>query len=532
MSSIITTNEQINMAHSIVNEWVGNANTYLGIGRVTAWDSGIIPQANNSTDALNDVWNRLFALVKLTAANFQLVIPRVDWVTGTIYSAYDNTIDMFTYSKYGAANGVVTTNTSNNVIVGTNTKFTLDFNPGNYIAYANTSNNSYEIKEVVSVNSNTSITVNSKPTFAVANIAGYNYSYTYPQFYNQFYVRNTYDQVYKCLFNNNGAMSTQMPQINLGGSLPSNPWIQTSDGYLWKYMYTIPSGLKQKFYTNQWMPVVDDPTVLASAQDGRIDVLQIVSPGTGYNGNVATSNAFIINITGDGTGANIAATVNSSGSITGYTIISGGYNYTYANVTVTTGASGSNANLRAVISPEGGHGSNSALELGATNMMLCVELPQTVGGIIPTGSSLTTAPVQYYQISVIQNPQLEATQKPATGTAYQTTTRISTGPLTAGYFFPIADTAYQGITASSATFTGTVVNWDSVNNIVYLNNIKGNFTPYSNFTSVLLGRNVTAFNISPPLIDPYTGVILYVQNRTAVSRSDQQTEQIKLVLEI
>ena len=163
MNSIITTNEQINMAQSIVNEWVGNANTYLGIGRVTAWDNNIIPQANNSTDALNDVWNRLFALVKLTAANFQLVIPRVDWVTGTVYDAYDNTTDMFTYSDYDAANGVVTTNTSNNVIVGTNTTFTLDFNPGNYIAYANTSNNSYEIKEVVSVNSNTSITVNSKP---------------------------------------------------------------------------------------------------------------------------------------------------------------------------------------------------------------------------------------------------------------------------------------------------------------------------------------------------------------------------------
>ena len=132
MSSIITTNEQINMAQSIVNEWVGDANTYLGIGRVTAWDNNIIPQANNSTDALNDVWNRLFALVKLTAANFQLVIPRVDWVTGTVYDAYDNTTDMFTYSDYDAANGVVTTNTSNNVIVGTNTTFTLDFNPGRH----------------------------------------------------------------------------------------------------------------------------------------------------------------------------------------------------------------------------------------------------------------------------------------------------------------------------------------------------------------------------------------------------------------
>jgi Bacteriophage T4, Gp8 len=534
MSSILTINESTNMAASLVYEWVTNSNTYMGIGRVTPWSSNTVPAANNSVDSYNNIFSRLFALVKITGANMQLVVPRVDWANNVVYSQYDNRTDMYTYFDYEQANGTITTNTSNSAIIGTNTTFFLDYNVGDFIAYSDTANASYQIKEVVSIASNTSLSVNSKPSLTLSNVSSYNYNDTYPHFYNQFYVRNSYDQVYKCLFNNNGAPSTVMPQINLGGQLPSNPWIETSDGYKWKYLYTIPSGLKQKFFTNEWMPVVNDPTVQSYAVPGRIDIVDIVAGGNGYNSNVATSNANILTVTGDGTGANIVAVVNSTGTITDYNILNGGRNYTYANISVSLGSTGDGtANLYPIISPQGGHGSNSALELGASNMMLTVELNGSMGGEIPFNSSLSPDPLSYYQVSIIQNPILANTGQPADGPIYQTTSKVYISPLTPGYLFKIADIAYQSPTdLNSATFKGTVVNWDNLNNIVYLNNLVGSFTPYSSFTSTSLGRTITAFSLIPPPIKIYTGEILYVQNRTAVSRSELQTEQIKIVLEI
>ena len=184
-----------------------------------------------------------------------------------------------------------------------------------------------------------------------------------------------------------------------------------------------------------------------------------------------------------------------------------------------------------LISPEGGHGSNVSLELGATNIMLCPQLNADETGHIPVGSGLSSNPFQYYQISIIQNPETSAnTSNVATSSVYNVTIGIYTGPVKAGSLFTMGDTAYQGASLNP-TFTGTIVNWDNVNNIIYLNNIRGSFTPYSQIQG-LLGGSATAFNEVPPGIQKYTGNILYVQNRAAVSRSTNQTEQIKLVIEI
>jgi hypothetical protein len=61
-----------------------------------------------------------------------------------------------------------------------------------------------------------------------------------------FYVRNKFDQIFKCLWNNNGAPSTDQPQF-LPGTFDSTFLIQTNDGYKWKFMYAINGGVKQKF---------------------------------------------------------------------------------------------------------------------------------------------------------------------------------------------------------------------------------------------------------------------------------------------
>ena len=63
----------------------------------------------------------------------------------------------------------------------------------------------------------------------------------------QFYVRNKFDQIFKCLWNNNNSQSTVEPQF-LPGTFDNSLLVKTSDGYKWKYMYSLDAGLKQKFF--------------------------------------------------------------------------------------------------------------------------------------------------------------------------------------------------------------------------------------------------------------------------------------------
>jgi hypothetical protein len=68
-------------------------------------------------------------------------------------------------------------------------------------------------------------------------------------FSKDFYVLTSSDNVYKCLDNNTGAVSTVQPT---GTSTSS---IETGDGYSWKFMYNLSSSVRENFLTNDWLPV-------------------------------------------------------------------------------------------------------------------------------------------------------------------------------------------------------------------------------------------------------------------------------------
>jgi hypothetical protein len=103
-----------------------------------------------------------------------------------------------------------------------------------------------------------------------------------------FYVLTEENNVYKCLYNNKGAASTVKPT---GFSTLS---FATSDGYIWKYMYTITLADANKWLTAEYMPVKtivsgDGSTesdrqlaVQNSAVNGAIHVVETNSTGTGY----------------------------------------------------------------------------------------------------------------------------------------------------------------------------------------------------------------------------------------------------------
>lgn len=99
----------------------------------------------------------------------------------------------------------------------------------------------------------------------------------------RFYVtvaRENERDVFKCLDNYNGARS-QVPPDKADISNFDEIY-RTSDGYIWKYMYTIPYADMEKFATRAYVPVVPNTSVTDSANNGSIDVVVVESKGAGY----------------------------------------------------------------------------------------------------------------------------------------------------------------------------------------------------------------------------------------------------------
>ena len=104
------------------------------------------------------------------------------------------------------------------------------------------------------------------------------YDDTDPDLYTKnFYVVNSANRVYKCLYNNNGAPSTHEPQLfNFNGDF------DTPDGYKWKYMFRISSADASKFMSADYIPVRTDNNVKFTAEPGAIHTILVTSSGSNY----------------------------------------------------------------------------------------------------------------------------------------------------------------------------------------------------------------------------------------------------------
>ena len=335
-----------------------------------------------------------------------------------------------------------------------------------------------------------------------------------------FYVKNKYDQVFKCLWNNNDEPSTVEPYFE-PGTYTANKMFQGQDGYKWKFMYTIDTGLKLKFMDREWMPVAigtNTPNpLITSAGAGSLDVINVFDGGSGYDpGNSVVE----IVITGDGTGA--AATANiQSGVIRDIVVTNPGSNYSYADITIKTGY-GANAVLKSSTSPVGGHGFDPISELGCDHVMLTCEFEGDENGLLPTD-------IDFHQLGIIVNPTTKQYNPTyANGIAYSTTTDIVVAP-GSDIGFQMDEVVYQGA-SNNPSFTATVLYFNQSTNLLKLINTKG--VPVIN--SPLFGQSTTStrtvLSYSLPNFAIYSGYLAYIENRTGVQRSDDGIEQLKFVL--
>jgi hypothetical protein len=91
-----------------------------------------------------------------------------------------------------------------------------------------------------------------------------------------FFVVNSSNNVYKCLFNNNEIPSTFEP------SYIGNTSVETGDGYKWKYMYTIDTADAIRFATPSFVPISPNTSIEQSAVGGTIEVILVDDGGSNY----------------------------------------------------------------------------------------------------------------------------------------------------------------------------------------------------------------------------------------------------------
>jgi hypothetical protein len=94
-----------------------------------------------------------------------------------------------------------------------------------------------------------------------------------------FYVVASDYSVYKCIDNFGGRPSIIQPSLKLTEGV-----FETSDGYTWKYMYTISPSSNALFTTVNFVPVVANTLVSDSSIPGTIDVYRVNNGGTNYQG--------------------------------------------------------------------------------------------------------------------------------------------------------------------------------------------------------------------------------------------------------
>lgn len=342
-----------------------------------------------------------------------------------------------------------------------------------------------------------------------------------------FVVTNDWN-VYKCISNNNGAVSTSKPS-----SISTTSSVPVADNYVWKYMYTLTDEERLRFVTDQYIPVKtlteDDGSlqwqVQNSAKFGTIEHIKVESGGSGYSTLVTP----IITITGDGTGAKATATVNTTTTaIERITITDPGINYTYANVSISPSVS-TPAVLRAVMSPPGGHGSNPAEELGGSNVLINVRLRGSEENVLDVQN-------EFRQVAIIKNPKLLGSEQLASNLVYSQTTTVLMSDGISDYAKD--EFVYQGASLDTASFRGIVASWNPANNILELINVVG--TP----TSDILTGDTTKVSRYPLInvesfiadsfiskdLEPYSGSLLYINNIQPVQRAEDQTEDFKITI--
>ena len=515
MAAIITDQIRILNAKNFVAGVSTSTNSYysfVGLTDPTAiqsdWDNDPPSPIDNFTNH-NDFWDTAIALKKINASDVKQVVKKNSWTSGTTYDYYRHDYSITNPPKHAQGTSLYSSN---------------------------------------------------------------------------FFVLNSDFRVYICLKNGtspeqpDGKPSLDEPTFT---DLEPKAAGTSGDGYIWKYLYTIKPSELIKFDSTEFMPVPadwatgsDNSSVRDNAIDGGIKVVVIQNRGVGLG--TANRTYTRVPIKGDGSGAECTVVVNADQQIGSVDITNQGSNYTFGTVDIVAGGlprPDSYPQLDVIIPPTGGHGADIYKELGATNAIVYSRIENdSENPDFITGNQIA-------RIGILENPKAFGSSSILTldkaSAAYAM--RLTGTGYSSATFTP--DTIITQTTGTGVTAIGKVISYDQITGVLkyWQDRTMAGFTtvgaatttPIYGFNadrftadvssggsvnitggSISLGIN-TAFDglstsinnktyylgqtftsgLSNPEVKKYSGNMLYIDHRPAITRSSNQKEDIKVILQ-
>jgi hypothetical protein len=401
------------------------------------------------------------------------------------------------------------------------------------------------------------------------------------------YIMTNERNVYKCLSNNNGTLSTVQPSGDYGSA---NGTIATADGYIWKYMYNVkPSN---KFLTDEWIPTPTNINKLdynlntTGIVPGQLSRIVVTNEGNNYTTVTKTACTFtfgastitlentsnlVANMSVSGTGIasgthiqsidvpTVTITLSSQTSANGggsnvsntltfstrvyiegdgdsalatptvqdekiKNIVLTSFGRNYDYANVSIFGNGTGAAARAVIPPKFGHGFEPAKELSANNILVSTK----IGELDSTENGVISSQTSFRQYGLIRNPYKYGQTIPVNNeTASRVISQTTNITVVSGSSYELDEFVYQG-NINDATFYGFVHSQDA--NLVRLTGVVGNPTVGLRLIGANSSASRTMVAVSNPEFEPYTGDMLYINNIQKIERTDGQAENIKFVV--
>ena len=542
-----------------------------------------------------DYWRSMIAAKKLSSADVSHIIPRVNWQTSTSYSAYSHTTnDLFANNFYvvtddlnvykclqnNIANGVSTikpTGTSSGLIELTDgykwkymytispqeiLKFTTsEYIPVKKIGNLNDGSAQYSVEQasvdgsidIINRTSNgnflielsagpTDVTGNENRDFVVGEIltgsssgnkgtvisfdSGANSLVYFPN------GNSLMSNSEIIVGNTSGAQATLSQDVVSSYKFTENVFASVTNTTVLQ-LSTDANTTSDSVYVGSTLYITNNAgrgeqsTITAydsSLRRVTIATAFTVSPNTSSGYTIGPT----ITISGDGQNAKARAVGNSSFGVKEILVTNKGTNYTSATVNVSANSShGSGATATPIISPVGGHGFNSIEELGGNRVMLDSRITGNESGFFTTEN-------EFRQVGLVRDPLQSAnTSAFFTSDLADQSTKLTVSSV-AGQF-QSDEKVYQGDTLETSTANGVVIDFLN-NNRLRLNRVQGTFV--SNTTTFSVSGNdsgatasIVANGIANGDMKAYSGDVLYIENRTSVTRSSNQIEDFKIVLE-
>ena len=358
---------------------------------------------------------------------------------------------------------------------------------------------------------------------------------------NSYYVITDENNVYVCLEAGKNAQGQSVTStVKPSGTLTTA--FETADGYVWKFLYSVGALRASQFLSANYMPVTifgafdsDDPAdhveqvgIQNAAVPGEVVGYQVTGGGTGYT-TVPT-----VTIVGNGTGAKGTATV-SGGAVTKIEVKDSdgakahGTGYTHAHVEI-TGGNGSGAKARPIIGPAAGFGADPRDDLKATAIMFTAKPAGAEGSNWVVGND-------FRQVALVKNIEIPNSNNPFTGVTGNALRRMEFSTIDVGFS---VDKTISGDTSLAKAY---VVKTDS-DTVWYIQDSDTQFKPFiegevisednGNGSGVLeaSGADGDTYAYVDGDVDISTGEVMYIDNRAAIQRSADQTEDIKIIIQL